>query len=82
MPTIHRQDGFAFFFYSNDHTPIHVHVRRGKGKCRGKVKFVLEPAVEFHSGKGFTLAEINAAFVIACQQRDKFIQAWNKQHEQ
>lgn len=26
MPQIYRYFGFIFFFYSNEHTPIHVHV--------------------------------------------------------
>ncbi len=25
MPTVHRQDGFAFRIYPNDHGPPHVH---------------------------------------------------------
>ncbi|HTA94655.1 MAG TPA: DUF4160 domain-containing protein, partial [Verrucomicrobiae bacterium] len=29
MPTIFEKDGFKFFFYSNEHRPIHVHVRYG-----------------------------------------------------
>jgi len=33
MPTVFTKDGFRFFFYSNDHTPIHVHVKRGNGEA-------------------------------------------------
>lgn len=29
MPTIHRQDGFRLVIYTKDHTPAHVHCRRG-----------------------------------------------------
>ena len=29
MPTLLDQDGFKFFFYSNEHKPMHVHVVRG-----------------------------------------------------
>ncbi len=34
MPVIFRQDGFRFFFYSNEGSPlepVHVHVRKGEG---------------------------------------------------
>jgi len=31
-------DGFRFFILSNDHTPAHVHVRKGKGKGAFEVK--------------------------------------------
>ena len=33
MPTVFTKDGFRFFFYSNDHTPIHVHVTKGSGEA-------------------------------------------------
>lgn len=29
MPKIFEYFGFVFFFYSNEHEPIHVHVMRG-----------------------------------------------------
>ena len=31
-------DGFRFFILSNDHTPAHVHVRKGKGKGAFEVR--------------------------------------------
>lgn len=33
MPTVFTKDGYRPSFYSNDHTPIHVHVRRGDGEA-------------------------------------------------
>ena len=32
MPKIYEYFGFIFFFYSNEHEPIHVHVT--KGECQ------------------------------------------------
>ncbi len=29
MPKIYEYFGLVFFFYSNEHEPIHVHVKRG-----------------------------------------------------
>ena len=29
MPKVFEQDGFSFFFYMNEHEPIHVHVSNG-----------------------------------------------------
>jgi Domain of unknown function (DUF4160) len=37
MPTVLRQDGFRFFFYSNEgdpREPPHVHVMRGGGEAK------------------------------------------------
>ncbi|WP_395715367.1 DUF4160 domain-containing protein [Prosthecobacter sp.] len=33
MPSVFTKNGFRFFFYSNDHEPLHVHVRKGGGEA-------------------------------------------------
>jgi hypothetical protein len=33
MPRIFERDGYRFFFYNNEHRPIHVHVRYGDGEA-------------------------------------------------
>ena len=38
MPEIFRVFGFRFLFYSNDHLPIHVHVRNSDGEARFSIK--------------------------------------------
>jgi hypothetical protein len=38
MPEIFRVFGFRFLFYSNDHLPIHIHVRNGDGEAKFSVK--------------------------------------------
>lgn len=40
-PTVFSKDGFRFFFYSNDHSPIHVHVRKGDGEAVFEVEEVV-----------------------------------------
>ena len=34
MPKIYEYIGLAFFFYANDHMPIHVHVQNGEHECK------------------------------------------------
>lgn len=34
MPEVLRFYGFSFFFYSNEHEPVHIHVRKGMPKGR------------------------------------------------
>jgi hypothetical protein len=55
MPKIFEQDGYSFFFYSNGHAPIHVHVRRGGGEA----VFVVEPEVELRESVGFNVRELS-----------------------
>lgn len=48
MPDIYRYFGFVFFFYSNEHDPIHVHVQHDHHESifdiimeNGKVKEII-----------------------------------------
>jgi hypothetical protein len=34
LPTVHKEKGFRFFFYSTDHTPSHVHVSKGRSEAK------------------------------------------------
>jgi len=36
MPTVLRTGGFRYFFYVNDHSPMHIHVEKGKGTAKFK----------------------------------------------
>ena len=33
MPKIFEKDGYRFFLYTNEHPPIHTHVRYGGGEA-------------------------------------------------
>ena len=33
MPKIYEYFGFIFYFYSNEHEPINVHVTHGEREC-------------------------------------------------
>ncbi|SEF40053.1 DUF4160 domain-containing protein [Algoriphagus boritolerans] len=53
MPTIFKQNGFRFFFYSNDHLPKHVHTE----KSGMTAKFNLNP-IELVVSKKFSAIEL------------------------
>jgi hypothetical protein len=74
VPKIFEQDGYRFFFYSNEHRPIHVHVRYGGGEA----VFEVEPAVELRESIGLKLRELSRAQELARQQRDLIIKAWHE----
>ena len=38
MPTVLRIDGFRFFFFSNEHTPEHIHIEKGDTYARIELK--------------------------------------------
>lgn len=56
MPVLFYYLGLRFFFYSNDHDPIHVHVSNGYKEAR----FQLEPLVLLEN-KGLKVRELKVA---------------------
>jgi hypothetical protein len=73
-PTVFEKDGFRFFFYSNDHRPIHVHVRKGGGE----VVFVVEGDVELRESAGMKLKDLSRAEDLAKEYSEAIIAYWNE----
>lgn len=73
MPTLLSKDGFRFFFYSNDHLPMHVHVS-GNG-C--EAKFLLDPVI-VESCYGFSANDLKKFEKIIIANRADFIQNWTE----
>jgi len=74
MPRIFEKDGFRFFFYSNEHTPIHVHVRYGGGEA----VFVVEEGVVLRESQGLNVRDLGKAQSLAEENRDLIIRKWNE----
>lgn len=74
MPTVFTKDGFRFFFYSNDHRPIHVHVRGGGGEA----VFNVEVRIELRESVGLTVRELRHAEDLASAHRELIIRKWNE----
>ena len=74
VPRVLEKDGFIFFFYSNEHTPVHVHVRRGGGEA----VFDLEVGVELRESQGMKTSELAKAEAIASDFRQLIIKKWHE----
>ena len=79
MPTIHREDGFDFRLYPNDHHPPHVHV------FKGGEEFLIElgnpPVLREERGQ-LSSKEIRRALEIVAEQLEKLMDAWRMLDEQ
>ncbi len=76
MPTIHREDGFTFFHFSNEgdpREPVHVHVRKGSAIA----KIWLEPDAMLHDSDGFSAAELRKIMKVIQFRQQQFIEAWH-----
>lgn len=74
MPELLRIFGLRFFFYSDEHHPIHVHVETDGHK--GKI--VLEPEVTIEYNHGIKPKDMKRAVEIVRIYRDEFIEKWNE----
>ena len=74
MPKVFERDGYRFFFYSNEHRPIHVHVRYGGGEA----VFEVEQRVELRESQGLKVRELAKAEELAMEHRGLIIQKWHE----
>ena len=74
MPVVFEQDGFRFFFYSNDHRPVHVHVRHGDGEA----VFDVEAGVLLRESQGMKVSTLTKAQRLARENRSLILEKWHE----
>jgi hypothetical protein len=74
VPKIFEKDGFRFFFYSNEHLPIHVHVRYGAGEA----VFQIGANVELRESQGLKVGELARAEILAERNKKLIVDSWNE----
>lgn len=74
MPSVFQKDGFRFFFYSNEHRPIHVHVRYGDGEA----VFDVEESVELRESQNLKVRELAKAQQLAEENRLLIVEKWHE----
>ena len=74
-PTILRQDGFRFYFFSREEMRVHVHMQCSDGEA----KYWLEPAVELAHNHGLDERQLRLAKAIVEAWADDIRKSW-KQH--
>ncbi len=73
-PTVFREDGYRFYFFSREEPRIHVHVQSQNGEA----KFWLEPTIQVAQHTGLSDREINKALRLVKEHQDDIRQAWYK----
>ncbi len=74
MPTVFEKDGYKFFFYSNEHVPIHVHVRHGGGEA----VFDVEEIIELRESQNMKINELSKAQKLAKEHRNLILERWHE----
>lgn len=73
MPTIIIINGYRFFFYSNDHLPMHIHIEKGNSTAKYLVEFV-----ELVKSKGFNASELKEIRILVEANKELFKIKWNE----
>jgi hypothetical protein len=76
MPTLFIFFGLRFYFYSEEHLPIHIHVQNADGKA----KFNVDPEIELVYNKGLKQKDLKLAERIINENRQIIIARWNEYH--
>jgi hypothetical protein len=73
-PTVFRERGFRFFFFSREETRLHVPVHCGHGEA----KSWLEPHIELEENYGLRSGEIETARTLIEEHEDEIRDAWGE----
>lgn len=79
MATVHRERGFTFHVFSNDHQPAHIHVKKDDGEI--KIDICDESEVDLLCVKAkMSNSNIEKALDIAESNLKKFRTKWERYH--
>lgn len=76
MPTVLREAGYRFFFYSNEgdpREPVHIHVTKGGAEA----KFWLGPPVELARSSGFDARTLRDIARRVNMHREHISEGWH-----
>jgi hypothetical protein len=74
MPTLFYIFGLRFYFYSDEHLPIHIHVQNGDGRA----KIEISPNIKLIYDKRIKANDIKKAITIANEFSEKIIEKWHE----
>ena len=73
MPELFRMFGIRFFFFSNEHLPVHIHIKNADGNA----KFEVEP-LKLIENNGMKSKDIHLAESIIEENKDVIIERWDE----
>ena len=72
LPTLLNKNGFKFFFYANEHEPMHIHVM--KGEAFAKVELDNLKVVQNY----LKPKDLKKALDIISEHQESFRRIWNE----
>ena len=72
MPTLFTIFGLRFYFYSEEHLPIHVHVRNSDGRA----KIQVDPEVVLIENKGIKPNDLKKDLTLTHLYKEQITEFW------
>jgi hypothetical protein len=73
-PTIFRDGGYRFYFFSREEPRMHVHVQHADGEA----KFWLEPALALAQNAGLSSQQLRRARTLIEEHTNEIRHAWQE----
>lgn len=73
-PTVFREKGFRFFFFSREETRMHVHVLSNDGEA----KYWLEPEIELAKNVKLSRQQLKTIESLVEENYDEICNTWKK----
>lgn len=73
MPELFRMFGIRFFFFSNEHLPIHVHIKNADGTAKFEVK-----PLKLIENNGIKNKDLHLAESIIEENEDIIVEKWKE----
>ncbi len=73
-PTIYRENGSRYFFFSREEERKHIHIISGKGEA----KFWLEPKIELSKNYSHSAKNLKEIENVIKENYNEFINEWDK----
>lgn len=73
-PTVFRESGFRFYFFSREEPRMHIHVQSSNGEA----KFWIEPEIQIAQNYGLSMKELNDAYSLIKEHQDEIHKTWEQ----
>ena len=73
-PTVFREKGFRFFFFSREEARLHIHVQAGGGEA----KFWIEPQIELAGNYGLKGSDLSIIEGLIKEHESEIRAAWHR----
>jgi hypothetical protein len=73
-PTVFREGGFRFYFFSREEQRMHIHVQSSNGEA----KFWMEPTIQIAGNHGLSMKELNEAYQLIEEHQDEIRTRWHQ----